>query len=264
MKKFIYEISSIDIKNKRYLVEQRIEPIIEKYSLSSYSELLKKTREKHAEITEEILTAITTNETFFFRDKRNFDEIESVIIPILFSHASHRNIKIWCAACSTGQEPYSVAMTIASYAENHLDENSFLRRFSIIATDINQKVLDKAKSGLYTTHEIERGLPQKMKHKYFLPVAGKWSIDKKIVDMVRFEKMNLVEPSRYPSGVDLILCRNVLIYFDNKVKERIVRQMYKSMNLEGYFVLGASETLFGISDLFDRSILNNFIMYIKK
>ncbi len=265
LKAYIYKVSKIDIKDKKYLLEQRLEAILNKYKMTGYSDLVKKIASFDKTIGNEVIVAMTTNETFFFRDKNLFNGIETEIIPKLFDLATKREAKIWCAACSTGQEPYSIAMLIASYTEKNIAKKALKTNLKIAASDIDISVLKKAKDAVYTDFEISRGLPQDIKKAYFTSNdGGMWVVDKQIRSMVHFNRMNLIESAFYPSGLDLVLCRNVLIYFSNEIKQQIVGQIHGAMNPGGYFIIGGSESLHGISEKFDRIELGNFTIYMKK
>lgn len=253
LKDFIYIISNIDLKeNKKYLIEQRLYPLLKKYNLRSFSALIEMLANPSKTLIDEIISAITTNETFFFRDVHIFLEIENFLIPKIFDIAKRRSLTIWSAACSTGQEPYTIAMLIDSYAEEQSLEK-YLGRIRIKATDLDGNVLNIAKNGKYNNFDINRGLPLEFKDKYFEKNADNtYTITKKLKDMITFYRMNLTSFALYPSNIDIILCRNVLIYFDEDSKNNILNTLYKSLNNDGYLILGSTENLYNNKLLFKK------------
>ena len=231
--------------DKTYLIESRLAPIARREGFATVSALLTALRTKRDEkLMTTVTDAMTTNETFFFRDKVPFDQFRSDVLPAL-AKARTSEIKIWCAACSTGQEPYSLAML--------MDECKMLYprvNLDILATDISDRCLEKAQSGLYTQFEIQRGLPITMMVKNFEKVDEMWRISPKLRSSVRFKKMNLLEDLRGVGKMDVIYCRNVLIYFDLETKKKVLEQMATLLPDDGYLFLGAAETVLGITDAF--------------
>lgn len=264
LKDFIYIISNIDLKeNKKYLIEQRLEPILRKYSYNSFTQLIEKLSNPSKALIDEIISAITTNETFFFRDVHIFLEIERVIIPRVFELAKTGNVTVWSAACSTGQEPYTIAMLLDSYAEEQGLER-FLSKISIKATDLDPGVVQKAIEGKYNNFDISRGLPFEFKEKYFKKTDdGKYEIISKLKNMIRFYRLNLTSYALYPSRLDVILCRNVLIYFDEETKMKIISNLYNSLRPEGCIILGSSENLYNIKTGFIRKEHGRLTLYCR-
>ncbi|MCR6658649.1 MAG: protein-glutamate O-methyltransferase CheR [Asticcacaulis sp.] len=213
---------------------------------ANVSALLSALRTKRDEkLMAAVTDAMTTNETFFFRDKIPFDQFKSDILPALAKTRLSGDIKVWCAACSTGQEPYSLAMLMdearIQYPRLNLD---------ILATDISERCLEKAQAGLYTQFEVQRGLPITMMVKHFEKVDEMWRISPKLRSSIRFKKMNLLDDLRMVGRQDVIYCRNVLIYFDLETKKRVLEQMATLLADDGCLFLGAAETVLGITDAF--------------
>lgn len=230
---------------KSYLVESRLTPVAKKWG---YPTLEAMTIKLHgfadSALIKEIAEAMTTNETSFFRDKKPFDIFEQQILPFL-GQSRKKTVNIWCAACSSGQEPYSLAMII--------EENKKLLhgcRVNILATDVSQQILNKAKDGIYSQFEVQRGLPVQYLMKYFKENGDKWEITEKIKHAIDFKPLNLVRDNFNYTNLDLVLCRNVLIYFDEETKRSILDKISKVMAQDGLLMLGGSETVFGITDKF--------------
>ncbi|ADU12299.1 CheR family methyltransferase [Asticcacaulis excentricus] len=231
--------------DKTYLIESRLAPVARREGYANVAALLTALRTKRDEkLIYTVTDAMTTNETFFFRDKTPFDQFKSDVLPAL-AKARSGDIKIWCAACSTGQEPYSLAMMMeesrAQFPRVNLD---------ILATDISERCLEKAQAGLYTQFEVQRGLPIQMMVKHFEKIDEMWRISPKIRQAVRYKKLNLLDDLRSVGRQDVIYCRNVLIYFDIETKKRVLEQMATLLADDGYLFLGAAETVLGITDVF--------------
>ena len=189
---------------------------------------------------------MTTNETFFFRDKVPFDHFRDTIMPeMLKARASRKSIRIWCAAGSTGQEPYSLAMCLKEMGAALAGW-----RVEIIATDLSQEVLEKSKSGIYSQFEVQRGLPIQLLVKYFKQNGEFWQINPDIRAMVQHRQLNLLHDFSQLGTFDVIFCRNVLIYFDQDTKINIFNRLARSMEPDGFLVLGAAETVVGLTDVF--------------
>ncbi|MGD9639390.1 MAG: protein-glutamate O-methyltransferase CheR [Alphaproteobacteria bacterium] len=236
--------------DKVYLLENRLKPIAEKFKTHNISELIKQIRTSNDEtILRDVSNAMTTNETLFFRDTKPFEALKNVVIPELLNHKLSK-IRIWCAACSTGQEPYSIAIALK---EMGLPSNIDVE---ILATDINQEVLNKAREGLYSQFEVQRGLPSLMLVKYFSQQKHFWKISSEIKDMVTFKEFNLLDDMQKIGKQDVVFCRNVLIYFDQKTKKDIVERIRKQTNDNGFLFLGSSEALFSITENFLRDRFN--------
>jgi chemotaxis protein methyltransferase CheR len=232
---------------KHYLVESRLLPVARKAGLVNLAGLVARLRAPDAEpLTVEVVEAMTTNESFFFRDKVPFEHFRETIMPALLSaRAQGRRIRIWCAAAATGQEPYSLAIALKEMGKD-------LRgwRIEIVATDLSTEVLEKAKSGIYSQFEVQRGLPALMLIKYFAQVGETWQIAPEIRGMVKFMPLNLLNDFAHLGRFDLVLCRNVLIYFDQVTKIGVLERIAEVTERDGFLVLGGAETVVGLTDRF--------------
>lgn len=233
-------------RDKMYLLESRLSPLARKEGLTSIEELITVVRTRRDErMMAQIVDAMTTNETFFFRDKTPFEHLENVVLPALSAARPGHRIRILSAACSTGQEPYSIAMM--------LDQNPRLTAgasIEIVATDISDRVLEKARTGLYSQFEVQRGLPIRTLMTYFTQQGDMWKLNDTIRSQVNFRKLNLLDSLNGLGSFDIVLCRNVLIYFDMQTKRDILNRLSAQMNEKSFLLLGAAETVVGITDAF--------------
>jgi chemotaxis protein methyltransferase CheR len=247
LRKLLKDSSGLDLSaDKQYLIESRLLPLARKCGLSGISELVQKMKSGSAGIIVQVVEAMTTNETFFFRDKVPFDHFRDSIVPeILKARAGRKNIRIWCAAGSTGQEPYSLAMCLK-------EMNSALAgwRIEILATDLSQEVLEKSKAGIYSQFEVQRGLPIQMLVKYFKQIGEFWQVNAEIRAMVQHRQLNLLHDFSQLGTFDVIFCRNVLIYFDQDTKINIFNRLARTIEPDGFLALGAAETVVGLTDVF--------------
>jgi len=234
-------------EEKVYLLESRLVPLARRRGLDSLEDLAEEVRRHRDErVLSEITEAMTTNETFFFRDNKPFDTFKNVVLPrLLETRASQKSLRIWNAACSTGQEPYSLAMLLKEEAAKMAGW-----RVEIMATDISDEVLEKAKAGLYSQFEVQRGLPIQLMVKYFQQVGEMWQIDSSMRAMVKFQKKNLLEDLNSLGKFDVVFCRNVLIYFDQPTKSQVLGKISNIMANDGALFLGGAETVLGICDDF--------------
>ncbi|MFQ5533695.1 MAG: CheR family methyltransferase [Sphingomonadales bacterium] len=234
-------------QDKVYLVESRLTPLARKRGFGCLDELVREIRTRRDErLLRDVTEAMTTNESFFFRDAAPFDLFRDVVIPeLLRTRDKSRKLRVWCAAASTGQEPYSLAMIL-----REMQHKLQGRRIEIIGTDLSAEVLQKARVGLYSQFEVQRGLPIQMMIKYFSQVGEMWQIDSSLRAMVRFEELNLLKDFSRLGKFDVIYCRNVLIYFDHETKARVLDRIRKMMPGDGVLFLGAAETVLGVCDKF--------------
>ena len=247
LRKLLRDHSGLDLSaDKQYLIESRLLPLSRKAGLSGISELVQKMKGGSASIVTQVVEAMTTNETFFFRDKTPFDHFRASIMPeILAARAGRKSIRIWCAAGSTGQEPYSLAMCLKEMGATLAGW-----RTEIIATDLSQEVLEKSKAGIYSQFEVQRGLPIQMLVKYFKQTGEFWQINADIRAMVQHRQLNLLHDFSQLGTFDVIFCRNVLIYFDQDTKINIFNRLARITEADGFLVLGAAETVVGLTDVF--------------
>jgi chemotaxis protein methyltransferase CheR len=233
--------------DKQYLVESRLLPIARKAGLASLGALVAMLRRGDSEgLMTAVVEAMTTNETFFFRDKVPFENFRTAILPaLLAARGALRSIRIWSAAASTGQEPYSLAMTL-----KELSDSLAGWRIEIVATDLAGGVLQKAQDGIYSQFEVQRGLPIAFLIKYFSKVGDMWQIAPELRAMVKFRQLNLLADFSSLGAFDLIFCRNVLIYFDQDTKTDVLNRLGRLTADDGYLVLGAAETVVGLTECF--------------
>ncbi|MGH6726029.1 MAG: CheR family methyltransferase [Pseudolabrys sp.] len=232
---------------KQYLAESRLLPLARKHGLASLTELVGRLRAAAAgQLGVEVVEAMTTNESFFFRDKVPFEHFRDVIMPALMAaRAREKRIRIWCTAAATGQEPYSLAMSLKG-----LGAALAGWRVEIVATDISHEVLGKAKAGIYRQFEVQRGLPIQLLVKFFSQVGEAWQIAPEIRGMVQFRALNLLNDFSNLGIFDLVFCRNVLIYFGQDTKTDVLNRIARQMPADGYLILGAAETVVGLTDAF--------------
>jgi chemotaxis protein methyltransferase CheR len=233
--------------DKQYLVESRLLPVARRAGANGLSELVRMLKDRGSEpLVVEVVEAMTTNESFFFRDKVPFDYFTGIIMPALISaRAVQRRIRIWCAAASSGQEPYSLAICLREMG------NAIAGwRVEIVATDLSNEVLEKAKSGLYSQFEVQRGLPIQLMIKYFGQVGDNWQISPEIRAMVQYRPLNLLQDFGHLGCFDVVFCRNVLIYFDQETKIAVLNRIAGVTARDGYLILGAAETVVGLTDSF--------------
>ena len=242
---FIRERSGIVLSSdKRYLVEYRLRPVAGRHGLGSLSELVALIRGQCGEkLLHEVVEAMTTNETLFFRDVKPFEVLREVIFPEMASTRARRPVRVWSAACSAGQEPYSIAITAKECAVGHPTLNC-----DILATDIARSILEKARLGVYSQYEVQRGMPIRLLIKYFDQVGAQWQVKPEVRGKVRFQELNILKDFASLGVFDVIFCRNVLIYFDVDTKRKVLERLARSLGPDGVLFLGSSETVLGITD----------------
>ncbi|MXN65441.1 chemotaxis protein CheR [Stappia sp. GBMRC 2046] len=232
---------------KQYLVESRLLPVARGAGLGSLSELVAAIQKPAGkQLSDSVVEAMTTNESFFFRDKTPFDHFKEVMIPDLLSaRAGRRRVRIWCAAASSGQEPYSLAISLKEMGAKVAGWS-----IDILGTDLSNEILEKARNGIYSQFEVQRGLPIQMLVKFFAQKGELWQINPDIRAMIKWRKFNLLDSFSTIGEQDIVFCRNVLIYFDQQTKIDILHKIARLMPSDGYLVLGAAETVVGLTDAF--------------
>src|SRR5437667_2222095 len=247
LRKLLKERSGLDLSaDKQYLIESRLVPLSRKAGLAGIPELVQKMKAGSASLIAQVVEAMTTNETFFFRDKIPFDHFRQSIMPeILKARTARKSVRIWCAAGSTGQEPYSLAMCV-----KEMESQLAGWRVDIIATDLSQEVLEKSKAGLYSQFEVQRGLPIQLLMKYFTQAGDVWQLNADVRAMVQFKQLNLLQDFSHLGNFDVIFCRNVLIYFDMDAKVDVLDRLARIIEPDGFLALGAAETVVGITNGF--------------
>lgn len=244
---YVGTLSGIQLDaNKRYLLESRLGEVLEQSRLPSFAELYKRARGGDRLLERKIVDAISTNETFFFRDQKVFDLIKHKLVPDLLGENLQKPLNIWSAASSTGQEAYSIAIGL----EEILFDLS-RSRVRIHGTDISEAAVNAANRGEYSALELSRGLDARMQQKHFRMVLGRMKIRDELRSICRFQVDNLLAP-RSVGPFDIILCRNVLIYFSAQDKARVVDNLLKRLRKDGFLIVGATESLLGVTDRLRR------------
>jgi len=253
--KYILDISGIDLdEGKEYLIKARLGGLIKEYECSSYRELCSKAKtESNKTIENKIVDAISTNETLFFRDSGPFEVLQHKILPDLIDRRTKKTsgllpipIRIWSAACSTGQEVYSIAMVLKELMPD-------LKKYNIklLGTDISDSAIGQASFGTYNKFEIERGLSKEKLKKYFIPNGGNWKISDEIRAMVSFNKRNILEPFSGVGKLDIIFCRNVAIYFNLEDRKKLFENIAGVLEPDGFLIVGSTESLTAICPIFE-------------
>jgi chemotaxis protein methyltransferase CheR len=233
--------------DKLYLVESRLSPVARKYNAADLDALTDALRAgRNAELVRDVTDAMMTNESFFFRDGKPFDQFKTVVLPrLLQARAAQKTIRIWSAACSTGQEPYTLAMLLK-------EEGAKLAgwRVEIVGTDLSREALDRAKLGAYSQFEVQRGLPITLLVKYFKQDGDRWMIAPELKTNITFKELNLLTDFTSLGTFDVVFCRNVLIYFDQPTKAKILEKISRMMPPDGVLYLGGAETVLGVTEKF--------------
>ena len=234
-------------EDKIYLLENRLTPIARQSGLDGLGQLVQKIQKTmDAKLIQAVTEAMTTNESYFFRDSKPFELFKDHVLPsVKTRNAGTRKIRIWCAAASSGQEAYSLAMILKEQEHQLQGWN-----VDILATDISKQVLDKARAGIYSQFEVQRGLPIRQLMTYFTQNGETWQINPDLKRVVRFEEFNLLDSYNRLGQFDVVFCRNVLIYFDQATKADILNRIHGVVPEHGILFLGASETVLGITDRF--------------
>jgi len=233
--------------DKSYLLESRLMPVARKHGLKDLDDLINTVRTRKDEaLIVEVTEAMTTNESFFFRDTKPFDLLrDEVLPPVLEKRASQKRLRIWCAAASSGQEPYSIAIVL-----KELGAKLAGWKIEIVGTDISHDILKKAAKAQYSQFEVQRGMPIQLLLKYFDKVDENWVVKPEIQNMVQFKYWNLLEDPKPLGNFDIVFCRNVLIYFDAKTKGTVLDSIAKLMPDDGMLFLGGAETVLGVTEKF--------------
>jgi len=250
IRKLLYDRSGIALDaDKQYLAESRLAPLLRLHTLTTIGELVGKLKtEVHNGLQTKIIEALVTSETSFFRYGNPYEALRKAILPDLIQHRqSERRLTIWSAACSTRQEPYTIAITLREFFPELANWT-----ISILATDISTEVIAKAKAGAYNQFEANRGLPAHLLIKYFKQTGNTWHLNEDIRKAVDFRQMNLADSWPYLPPMDLVFVRNVMIYFDVETKKTILNKVAKLLRPDGYLLLGGAETTYNLSDAYRR------------
>ncbi|MBN1983502.1 MAG: protein-glutamate O-methyltransferase CheR [Chitinivibrionales bacterium] len=273
---YIHAACGIDlVDDKQYLVHQRLEPVAEQFRCADFQQLagllLANTNPL---VRDQVVAAITTNETSFFRDGHPYELFRSFIMPKLAALAVQRKnqpvsrkgakVSILSAGSSTGQEPYSLSMIIHEYCTTSFAQALLPQDFAIVATDISSTALSKAIAGLFSDIEMNRGLSEAQKNAHFYRhPRGDWEIKESIRSIVEFRRVNLIESFLWLGGFDVIFCRNVLIYFDTKTRKKIFDQFYQILTNNGLLILGTTENIYAIAPQFESRTVGPSMYYVK-
>ncbi|WP_373682446.1 protein-glutamate O-methyltransferase CheR [Desulfovibrio sp. JC010] len=264
LRKQIYRLCGLTIsEGKEYLIQHRFKALYNSRNCRSWHDFYKLLISGDTQFKEEAVSAISTHETSFFRDTHPFTSIRNKVLPeILKNRKFGSKIKIWCAASSTGQEPYSLSMLIHEWTKTVPGNKISPADFSILATDISGAVIERAKEGVFSNLEKSRGLLPGY-DKYFEKKGSRWEVDPSVKSMVSFKKFNLLDSFRPLGQFDFVMCRNVLIYFDDATKVDIVHRIHDMLPDKGYLMLGSTETLAGHTDRFVTEHMGAVILYRK-
>ena len=249
-------------EKKQYLVKSRLAPLMSKFDVSSLSELVTRTLSPvERQLRVAVIDAMTTNETLWFRDDYPFKLLQNKLLPDFSNRQTP--VKIWSAASSSGQEPYSISMSVLEYQQRN--PGAFMRGVQVIGTDISTTMLEHCKYGHYDSLALARGLSEERKRQFFEKGDnGMLKVKDQVAKIVSFRQLNLLNSYNLMGKFDIIFCRNVLIYFSPEIKAQIISQIYGTLNKGGYLFLGASESLSGLSDDFNMIRCNPGIVYQKK
>ena len=243
---------------REYVVEARIQALAKREGLADANEFATRLRAApRGPLLRKLVDAMTTNETSFFRDLHPFESLKEAVLPDLIRRRKGENrLHIWCGAASSGQEPYSLLMLLGE----HFPE-LFTWSLRFIATDLSSEILSRAKAGRYTQFEVNRGLPAQLLVKYFTRQNGEWEVTPKLRRQVEFSELNLIQDWPSMPLMDLVMLRNVLIYFEPAVKRQILERVRRIMRPGGYLMLGGTETTLGLADAFERVQMNKTTLY---
>jgi chemotaxis protein methyltransferase CheR len=230
--------------DKGYMLETRLAPLLKREGLASLDALALKLRDpRMAGLADQVTEALTTNESSFFRDGKPFDHLSRLLPVLAAARPAGARLRLWSAACSTGQEAYSIAMILAELAPALGGRGA-----EILGTDISQEVLARARDGVFTQFEVQRGLPARLLVKHFKQEETRWRVAADLRAMAKFEKFNLLSDLRPLGKFDVIFCRNVLIYFDAPTKAQVLGAMAAQLAPDGVLYLGGAETVLGLTD----------------
>ncbi len=236
------------VPEKMYLLESRLQPVARTRGYENVASMVRALKlQPNEALMREITESMTTNESMFFRDSKPFEILRDVIMPELDKAGGRKHARIWSAACSTGQEAYSVAITLEEMKAKLPGWT-----FDIIGTDIADKVVEKAKKGVFSQFEVQRGLPIQVLLKYFdQKEENSWQVKDEIRNKVQFKTHNLLADYTSLGKFDVVLCRNVLIYFDEATKKDVLTRIGRNMQKSGYLLLGSAETTMGLNDIYE-------------
>ena len=260
LREHIYSHAGIVLEDdKHYLLETRLSPIVRQLGLGSINDLcalLKAGRQ--TDVNRRVVEAMTTNETYFFRDPAQYDSIRSVLLPRLREERRDtRKMRFWSAASSTGQEAYSLAMAL-------LEDGFAGWNIQILGTDFASKVVERARTGKFQQIEVNRGLPAHLLVKYLRRAGVEWQLNEEVRRMAQFETIDLRKSMRALGPFDLVFCRNVMIYFDGPTKDQMLKELHSTLFRGGWLLLGGAETAIGVDKWFERRVVGAATVYVAK
>jgi chemotaxis protein methyltransferase CheR len=260
LQEHVYSQSGIVLgDDKHYLFETRLAPILRQMGLASINDLCALIRNAgQTAVAHQVVEAMTTNETYFFRDPSHYDAIKTVLLPRLMEERRDtKRLWFWSAAASTGQESYSLAMML-------LEEALHSWNIQILGTDFSSVVLERARSGTYQQIEVNRGLRAALLVKHFRRAGVNWQLSEQVRRMVRFETIDLRRSMRALGPFDLVFCRNVMIYFDDETKKNMMKEIHSTLFRGGWLLIGGAETVFGIDEWFDKQTVGSATVYVAR
>jgi chemotaxis protein methyltransferase CheR len=264
-RKFLKDACGISLaENKQYLVTTRIRRILADNNIGSLGELVSMMSGfRNSALKQQVIDAMTTNETFWFRDTYPYDYLKSTLLGEAMTEKGFGSIKVWSAACSSGQEPYSISMTVEEFRRQNM--GNLPRQVDIVATDLSSAILQQAKTAEYDKMSVLRGLTPERLDAFFDKLPNDlWRVKPAVKNRVQFRSLNLQDSFSTLGKFDMIFCRNVLIYFSAELKEDILRRMHQILKPGGMLILGSSEGLAGAADLFEMVHCKPGIMYRAK
>lgn len=253
------EIGIVLEDDKHYLIETRLAPVLHRFGLATIDDLCAQLKSSPpADLARQVLEAMTTNETYFFRDPAQYDAIRSDLLPRLITeHQQSRKLRFWSAAASTGQEAYSLAMLLLQARLADWD-------IQILGTDFSSQILERARAGRYLQIEVNRGLPATLLVKHFRRSGSDWQLGEEVRRMVTFQTIDLRKPIQHLGPFDAVFCRNVMIYFDSATKNNILRELHGTLFRGGWLLLGGAESAFGLDACFQRHSVGKASVYIAR
>ena len=260
LQEYVYsQVGIVLDEGKQYLFQSRLANIVKQLSLGSINDLCAQLHSTgDSGVGHQIAEAMTTNETYFFRDPAHYEAIRTVLLPKLKEerHTS-KSLRFWSAAASTGQEAYSLAMLL-------LEEQLQGWNMQILGTDFSSKVVARARGGVYQQIEVNRGLPASLLVKHFRRSGMDWQVSDQVRQLARFETIDLRKSMRTLGPFDLVFCRNVMIYFDSQTKLSILKQLHSTLFRGGWLLLGGAETAFGVDEWFERRTVGSATIYVAR
>lgn len=259
IRSLVFAESAIALEaGREYVVEARVNALAKREGLPDATEFTSRLRAApRGPLLRKLVDAMTTNETSFFRDLHPFESLKETILPNLIRHRKGENrLHVWCGAASSGQEPYSLLMLLSEHFPELVTWN-----LRFLATDLSSQILTRARAGRYSQFEVNRGLPAQLLVKYFTRQNGEWEVSPKLRRQVEFSELNLIQDWPVMPFMDLVMLRNVLIYFEPAIKRQILERVRRVMRPGGYLLLGGTETTLGLVDAFERIQLNKTTVY---